>query len=258
MAGLPSILAVYVLIFFRVAGLMIGAPVFGSANIPKRVKLLLAITLAWGLSVDVVLPVLPSSPWMLAMGIAGELIFGWAIGMALSLTFIAVTWAGEIIGQQMGINLGETFDPTFGKSSTLIGDMYFMLTLMIFLSCGGHRQMVLGIRASLHYLPLLSVGMTPSVLKLLEDLLKAATMLAVQIAAPMLLTMLVLDLALGFIGKTVPQMNVMSTGTSLKSAVGIGVLLATLVVTSHTVEAALVKSMYSVRDAWLGQLGAAS
>jgi flagellar biosynthetic protein FliR len=241
---------VYVLVFFRVAGLMLGAPVFGSANIPKRVKVLLAIVLAWGLSPTLVRPELPTSSWALAVGIGGELIFGWAMGMALSLVFIAVTWAGEIIGQQMGINLGETFDPQYGKNGALIGDMYFMLALVIFLSCGGHREMVAGIHASFEHLPLLGVGMNGHIFDLLAGWLNAAMVLAMKLAAPMLLTMLIVDLAMGFIGKTMPQLNVMTTGTSLKSALGIGVLLVTLAVVNRTIRTELVRSMDQVRDIW--------
>src|SRR5690349_11629651 len=99
----------FVLVFFRVAGLMLAAPLFGSANIPRRVKVLLAIVLAFGLAPSVGRPALPETVWALAAGIGGELIFGIAMGMALSFTFIAANWAGEIIGQQMGLNLGEVF-----------------------------------------------------------------------------------------------------------------------------------------------------
>src|SRR3954467_3738254 len=90
MLTLVHLIPVYVLVFFRVAGLMLGAPLFGSANIPKRVKVLLAIVLAWGLAQSVDLPSLPTSEWSLAIGVGGELIFGWAMGMCLSFVFIAV------------------------------------------------------------------------------------------------------------------------------------------------------------------------
>ena len=245
----------YVLVFFRVAGLMLSAPLFGSAKIPRRVKLLLAIVLAFGLCGGVTRPPWPPNAWMLAVGIGGELIFGLAMGMALGLTFIAVTWAGEIIGQQMGINLGEVFDPQFGKQSTLIGDMYFMLTLVVFLLCNGHHAMLRGIRTSLEVLPLLSVGMSADLLSLMLDLLKAATLLAMQLAAPMLLTMLVVDLALGFIGKTMPQINVMTAGVSMKTAIGIGVLLVGLTISSQTIRESLIDSMDGVRSAWKGMSG---
>jgi flagellar biosynthetic protein FliR len=243
---------VFVLVLFRVAGLMLGAPLFGSANIPKRIKALLAIVLAYGLSLSIPQVQLPASIWSLATGIAGELLFGWAMGMALSFVFIAVSWSGEIIGQQLGINLGEVFDPQHAKSSSPVGDMYFMLALVTFLLCGGHRQMIQGIRESFDALPLLSVGITQSLLDLLLDLLHAATLLAMQIAAPMLLTMLVVDLAMGFIGKTMPQFNVLSSGIALKSLVGTGVLLASLTLTSQTIRQSLIDSVETVRSVWAG------
>ena len=242
----------YVLVFFRVAGLMLSAPLFGSAKIPRRVKLLLAIVLAAGMSPGITPPPWPMNAWQLAVGVGGELIFGLAMGMALSFTFIAVNWAGEIIGQQMGMNLGEVFDPQFGKQASLVGDLYFMLTLAIFLICNGHHAMLKGIHASFTALPLLSVGMTSDVFELMTRLLNAATVLAMQLAAPMLLTMLVVDLGLGFIGKTMPQINVMSAGVSMKSAIGVGVLLAGLTLTSDIIRDALLDSMESVRNAWLG------
>ena len=244
---------VFVLVFFRVAGLGLSAPLFGSAKIPRRVKVLLSLVLAFGLSSSVTRPVqMPATPWELAVAIGGELAFGLAMGTALSLTFIAVNWAGEIIGQQMGINLGEVFDPAFGKQGSLVGDLYFMFTLVIFLSIGGHREMIKGIHASFESLPLLSVGLTQNVFELVLDLLTAATVLAMQIAAPMLLTMLVVDLALGFIGKTMPQINVMSAGVSMKTAIGIFVILASLTLTSQTVREALIDSMQSVQNVWRG------
>jgi flagellar biosynthesis protein FliR len=245
----------FVLVFFRVAGLMLAAPLFGSANIPRRVKVLLAVVLAVGLAPTVGRPALPETTWALAAGIGGELIFGIAMGMALSFSFIAANWAGEIIGQQMGLNLGEVFDPQFGRNGSIVGNLYFMLALAVFLIVGGHREMVRGIHDSFTHLPLLGVGMTEGVLGLLLELLKAATLLALQMAAPMLLTMLVVDLALGFIGKTMPQVNVMSAGISMKPAIGVAVILAALTLTSATVRDALIDSIETVRTAWSGMTG---
>ena len=242
----------FVLVFFRTAGLMLAAPLFGSAKIPKRVKVLLAIVLAFGMASSVRHVPWPTSLWPLTMGVGGELIFGLAMGMALSFTFIAVSWAGEIIGQQMGINLSEVFDPQYGSQSSLIGDMYFMLTLAVFLICGGHRAMLRGIHASFEALPLLGVGMDRGVFELLVEMLTGATVLAMQMAAPMLLTMLVVDLALGFVGKTMPQINMMTAGVSLKSAIGVLVLLAGLTITSETIRESLFDSLETVRNAWSG------
>src|SRR5688500_1074292 len=115
----------FALVLFRVAGMMLFAPLFGSARIPRRVKGLLVIVLAVGLMPSVTRPVvMPETTWELALGIGGEMVFGLALGMDLSFTFIAAQWAGEMIGQQMGLNLSEVFDPQFGSQGSIVGEFY--------------------------------------------------------------------------------------------------------------------------------------
>jgi flagellar biosynthetic protein FliR len=242
---------VFVLVFFRLAGMMLFAPLFGSANVPKRVKVLLVLVLAMGMTSTVKRPpVLPATTWELALGVGGEMAFGLAMGMVMSFVFIAAQWGGEIIGQQMGFNLSEVFDPQFGAQGSLIGDAYFMLTLVVFLLVGGHRAMLQGVHASFEVLPLLSVGMNESLLRMLAGLLMSATVLAIQLAAPMLVTMLVVDLVLGLIGKTMPQMNVMAAGLSLRSALGILVLIVGLGLSVQVIRTSVLDSMLEVWKGW--------
>src|SRR4051812_21606981 len=167
---------VFVLVFFRTAGLMLSAPLFGSAKIPKRVKVMLALVLAAGLVNRVsAVPPMPGTLLELAAGLIGELIFGFLMGLGVSLAFIAITWAGEIIGQQMGMTLAETFDPQFGHGGSLVGDMYFMLTLVIFLLIRGHHAMIQGLAASFDALPLLTTGVDRGLFDLFTGLLTSAT-----------------------------------------------------------------------------------
>jgi flagellar biosynthesis protein FliR len=216
----------YVLLFFRVAGMFIYAPLFGSANIPKRVRVLLAAIIAMGIASTITQrTTIPDSLWKLTIGIAGEIIFGLAMGLIASFIFIAVQWAGEIIGQQMGLNISEVFDPQFGGQSSIIGNIYFLLSLIIFLLIGGHRDMLIGVRDSVRTLPLLSVGMSANLFDLIVAMFHASTILAFQLSAPILVTMLIVDLCLGFVGKTVPQLNLMSAGLSVRGMVGFLVLI---------------------------------
>ena len=241
----------YVLVFFRIAGMMIFAPLLGSGRIPRSINLLMAAVLALGMmsTVDAP-PALPESTWLLAAGIAGELLFGIAMGMVLSLVFVAVQWAGEIVGQQMGFNLSEVFDPQFGAAGSLIGEMYFMLTLVIFLAVRGHHSLLIGVHHSFEALPLLSVGINTDVLHLTTGLLQSSTVLAIQLAAPMLVTMLVVDVALGFISKTMPQFNVMTAGLTLRALIGMVVLIVGLVLTGDVIGKALVNAMEMTYAGW--------
>jgi flagellar biosynthetic protein FliR len=241
----------FVLAFFRIAAMMLFAPLFGSSRIPRRVRVMLASVLT--LSIVPTLPpvMLPETLWGLTAAIAGEMTFGLAMGMVLSFVFIAAQWAGEIVGQQMGFNLSEVFDPSFGAQGSIVGELYFMLTLVVFLTVGGHHAMLIGLRESFDSLPLLTLGMSTPLFDTIVGFFQGATVLAFRLAAPMLVTMLVVDLALGLIGKMMPQMNVMAMGLSLRSALGLVVLILGLSLTSDVITGGLLDAMGEVRDAWV-------
>jgi flagellar biosynthetic protein FliR len=196
-------------------------------------------------------PQMPATPWGLAIGIAGEMAFGLAMGTAVSLIFIATQWAGEIIGQQMGLNSGELFDPMYGGAGNLVGDLYQMMTLTIFLAVGGHHALIRGVRASFDALPLLSAGIDQSILNLLIGLFQSTAMLAIQLAAPMLVTMLIVDLSLGVIGKTMPQLNVMSMGLTLRAVIGVVVLILGLSLTSDVIRHGLLDALDTVHEQYM-------
>ena len=249
----------FVLVVFRLAGMALYAPLFGSARISKRVRIMLVLVLALAMTQGIKTPAsFPDTAWGLALGIGGELCFGLAMGMVMSFTFVAVQWAGEIISQQMGFSLGGVIDPEYGGQSSVMGDIYFMLTLVIFLLIGGHRMMIRGVRASFDALPLLSLGINHDVLKTLLDLLHAATILSVQLAAPILVTMLIVDLVLGLIGRTIPQMNVMSAALSVRSGLGLLIVWLGLSLTGNVIGKAVERSMEQVRIGWTTPQAAAN
>jgi flagellar biosynthesis protein FliR len=248
---LLQVVPTFVLVVFRVAGMMIFAPLFGSARIPKRIKAMFTLVLAMGMMAGVKAPShLPATPWELALGIGGEMMFGLAIGTMVSLIFIAAQWAGEIIGQQMGLNAGEVFDPMYGGAGNLVGDLYQMMSLTIFLAIDGHHALIRGVRASFDSLPLLSVGINQSILDILIGLFQSTAMLALQLAAPILVTMLVVDLALGVIGKTMPQLNVMSMGLTIRAVVGVLVLVLGLSLTSDVIRHGLLDALDTMQQQW--------
>lgn len=247
----PIFVSTFVLAFFRIAGMMLFAPLFGSSRIPRRVRVMLALVLAMSVTPSVPPVALPDTPWGLVAGIAGEMAFGFAMGMIQSFTFIAAQWAGEIIGQQMGLNLSSVFDPQFGAQGSVLGDMYFMLTLVIFLAVGGHHAMLLGLRDSFDAVPLLQLGVDAPLFDTLTGFLETATKLAMRLSAPMLVTMLVVDLALGLIGRIMPQMNVMAMGMSLRSALGLIVVILGLAMTNDALRDGVVGAMEMVRSQWV-------
>jgi len=107
--------------------------------------------------------------------------------------------------------------------------------------------LLMAVRSSFNSLPLLSLGVNQPLLDLLFGLLQSTTTLALQLAAPMLVTMLVVDLSLGLIGKTMPQFNIMSAGVTLRTVVGMVVLILGIALTGNVISSKLITAMDVVR-----------
>ena len=232
----------FALVFVRVAGLMLMAPLFGSARIPRRLKLLIALVMAipmFHFEPGTILPAATASVGALVVGLAGELLLGLCLGLTVALVFIAAQWSGEMVGQQIGFNLAANFDPQFGGGGSLIGDLGFMLSTAIFLLIGGHRQMVMGVHESLVTLPPLTFGISTDLFDALLGFLTSATRLALRMSAPMFVTMIIVDVAMGCISRTVPQLNVMSAGMSIRMVLGLFVLVVGIGTTATVIEDAL-------------------
>jgi flagellar biosynthetic protein FliR len=163
--------------------------------------------------------------------------------MILSFVFVAAQWAGEMIGTQMGLNLGQTLNPQYGGGGSVIGDLYFYLAILIFLAIGGHMALIKGVFDSFSELPLLSVSLNHSLFDLVVSVFQGAMVLAMQLAAPMLITMLVVDMVLGFVGKTVPQLNIMTAGISVRALVGMLVLIISVGLSSTIIRSELMNSL---------------
>jgi flagellar biosynthetic protein FliR len=100
-------------------------------------------------------------------------------------------------------------------------------------------------------LPLLSVNVNANLLDLLFGMLQSATTLALQLAAPILVTMLVVDLSLGLLGKTMPQFNIMSAGITLRAIAGMLVLIVGIALTGTVIRDAITEAMDIVRVTYL-------
>jgi len=252
LSDILNMVPVYVLVLCRIAGMMAFAPLLGSSRIPKRVKALIACVLAFAICQGMSPLVKPvQGVIQLTFGMGGEIIIGVLMGTVLSFTFIAAQWAGEIMGQQLGLNISETLDPSSGIRGTVMSDLYFQLTTVIFLLIGGHRAMLMGVRESFDSLPLLSGGMTRPMLLWMIDLFQASTTLALQLAAPVLVTLMITDLSLGFVGKTMPQLNIFSAGISIRAMVGMLVVIIGVGMTNAVIRQSVQDDMMNVYQGWV-------
>src|SRR5205823_2802062 len=158
---------------------------------------------------------LPTDLPRLGLAATAELAFGILLGLSASLFFTAIAGAGEIISQQLGLSLAQIFDPTTGDEQPLLGHFHLAFATIIFLLMNGHHAVIRILAETFHAVPLGSASIAQLNLDLLTGLLHSATFLAIQLAAPLVLTMVLVDLTLGMATRLVPQLNVMSLAVSV-------------------------------------------
>ncbi len=237
-------LPAWLLVLFRITGIFVIGPVFGSRVIPMRIKVLLAFGLSLCVYPMLLDPSRPSAQWVgqfvlphpaadlsqlslfsIGATVFMELMVGAVIGFGTILPIIGMQIGGRIASQQVGLGLAELFAPNVEESGILSQAM-FMLAIMIFLILGGHRVMMQTLLATFDRVPLGGLNFQGSIVDLMVALLGSMFELALRVAAPLLCLIFLQTIALGFIARTVPQMNILTIGFPLRILIGMSILIA--------------------------------
>lgn len=233
-------LPAWALVLFRLAGIFMFGPVFGSQVVPARVKVFLALGLSFCVypmlldadnpSAASLAPVIQSAAendlhlWPMVAAVASEIMIGLIIGFGANLPIVGVQVGGYMIDQQMGLGIAQVFNPELNAESGVVSQFLTMCAIGLFVIIGGHRVMLAALVGSFHHVPLGGFMPDAAMVDLIVGLLTAMFELAVRVAAPLLCIFFLLTLALGFIARTVPQLNILSIGFGLRIIVGAVVL----------------------------------
>ncbi len=219
------------MVMFRLSGIFILAPIFGSTTIPRTVKVMLVFTLTCCIypmllnpgnaSAAMFVPILDNdmSLWLLLPYIAMELLIGLVIGFCASLPLIGMQLSGDVIDSQIGIGFAKIVNPETGDQAGVMSNALFMMALAIFAILGGHRIMLRILVGSFETIPIGGFGDFAKIQGLIEFVLGLLTVvfqMGFRIAAPMLCLIFLQTIALGFIARTVPQLNIMSVGFTVR------------------------------------------
>jgi len=209
----------------RIGGLLTFGPFLGDRAIPNRVKagLLIALT-ALLVPVTPVRPVLVT-PMQWTQMILGEVLVGVLMGLSLTVVFEGMQFAGQMSGIQLGISLGTLFDPQSNADSPALSVFYNLIALQIFLQLDIHHWILRALCRSFDYLPVGSVLATQLVSRELVRVVGSLFSLGIQIAAPVLVTTMMIDLVLGFLSKASPQLPVLLFGIPIKNLTGYALLI---------------------------------
>jgi flagellar biosynthetic protein FliR len=210
----------FFLVLARVTPLFIVAPGFSSTMLLPRVRSVLAIAIAIGLT-----PVAIHGQHIntATLAIIGMLIENFIVGLALSYAiacvFGAIQGAGAFADSFGGFSFGATVDPVNGNPGGSMTNIYTMVGLAMFLAIGGDAWTLRGLSATFNAIPLSASVAVKPLLGAMESAGASLLIGAVEIAAPVMLAIVITDIALGMVSKVVPQLNVFAIGFSVKVGV---------------------------------------
>lgn len=216
-------LPLFLLVAGRLAGVVMFLPMIGGMSVPPRVRAMLVIGLAALLT-----PMLaadwqsrqlaaPTEPLAMAEALGSELLVGVLIGLVVRICFDGLQAGAQLIAQESGMAFGQIVDPNSGVEADMLSVFYMQLAGVVFLIIGGHRVLVSAAMDSFGDVPPLAGAFSlADGMDAMVAALAAGSELALKIAAPVIVTLLLVNVALGFISRTVPQLNVATVGFSVK------------------------------------------
>ncbi len=254
---LPHVLPL-MLVVARLTGLFVFTPMLSSSTVPRSFRVLLSFMFAIAIypfvppfdpnaSVDTITLV----PLLFA-----ELLIGVAIGLIAALPLLAVQMGGYIMGYQIGLSLAESFNPELEANGSAVGDLIFYLAIMSFIGLGGLELLFATMADSFRAVPIgmFTAGDTP--LELFVGVLGSGFDMAIRVATPVMAVVSMLMVAMGFVMKTMPQINIMTVGFSAQIVCGLMMLLVCLAVISNVADDEMRRVMDAIAQ-WLLAAGGA-
>ena len=240
-------LPVFLLIFVRVLAFFVTMPLFSYRTVPLPFKIGFSFFLAMIMFYTVDASQLVVDEMYIFL-LVKEVLVGVLIGLISFIIVSAIQVAGGFIGFQMGFAIANVVDPQTGAQSPLTGQYLYMIALLFLLAVDGHHLIIDGIFNSYRFIPLETFipFQNNSIAEFVITAFNSMFIIAFQIAIPIVGCLFLVDVALGIIARTVPQMNVFVVGLPLKilvSFLAILVFLALYVTLARNLFTAMFETM---------------
>lgn len=215
------------LLFIRVSGMTLSSPIFGRQNIPGNVKIVfsMALTYFFYTAVPQLQPLEYTSLAMFVLLCIKELAIGMVMGYILTLFFSTAFTAGQMIDMQLGFGMVNVFDVQSNASVPVFGSMINFAMLLVFYLTNGHTRLITMLGYTLVDIPVGTVVLLPALSMVLLELFCNSFVLVAHMALPIIASGLLLEVIMGLVIRTVPQLNVFSVGMPLKIIAGLFVFL---------------------------------
>src|ERR1041384_1057022 len=203
---LTTFLALFGLAFARVLTAVYFAPFFGGQSVPSRVRVGLAVILAAVLAPNLARGGnVQLSALLLVALLAKEVLAGAMLGVVCQFVFYGIQMAGTLIDTQRGMNQLSFFAPQLAGPASVLGQLKLQTAIVVFLISNGHLLYLRALDSSFRELsvlefPRIAAGST-ALMETAARLSANALMIGLQMAAPVLIALLMVDVAFGILGR---------------------------------------------------------
>lgn len=215
----------FLLILVRISGFVVAAPIFSLRNIPMRVKTILAIAIA-----IIVFNVVPykeisySTTIDYAFIVILEMIAGLVMGFMANVSYYILSFAGQIIDQEIGFSMVNQFDPITSAQVTVTGNFYTYSVMLMVMITNMHHYLIRAIADSFQVLPVGSISLDFTIYEVMKRFVVDYFVIGFRIVLPIFASLLVVNTILAILARVAPQMNMFVIGLQLKVFVGLVVL----------------------------------
>ena len=232
----PGVTAGFVLSALRVGGLLLVAPVWSAKPVPMRLRTALIVIFALLLNPAATAGVNLDALRITPATFLSESAIGMVIGLSAAIFVAGAEAAGEQMTTAIGLSGAAIFDPTNNMQGAILGQFMQMLALLIVLMAGGHLMMLRALSDTFHVMPLGAPINLGDGFRAFVPTARSIFASGMQFAAPVVASVLVMNIALAILGRAAPKLQIMSVAFPLQIGVGLLTLAGTLALIVRTID----------------------
>ena len=219
----------FVLTFVRLSAMMVALPILSYPMVSSRLRISLALMMS-----ILLFPIIEQSSLVftsnagLIIAVIKEVVIGLMLGLGTRIIFESFNWAGAVIGRQMGIAMANVMDPTSSGQIPIISQFWLLIVVVYFFTVDGHQMLFETLYRNFETIPVGTGVISNASGRILLNTGAIAFLNAFQFSAPAIVFLLMVDTAIAFTARIMPQMNIFMVTLPLKITTGLIVLVISL------------------------------
>ncbi len=220
----PDLVAAFVLLATRFGALLLMSPPIGGGAVPTPVRVAVVVALAACFSPLAPPPAHGWDLWHIVSALAGEVALGSTMALGLNLAFAAFSVGARILDTQIGFGIGQVFNPLTRQQAPILTGVFAQLALVLFFSSDAPEGVLRGVVLSIQAYPPGSAWSLDSAFMPVVGQVAGLFALGFAMVAPVVFCLLLVEMGLGVISRSLPQMNMFAMGIPIKVVVGLTAL----------------------------------